>query len=308
MGDRDFQWVFSGLWSCKTALTESPSGTALEGTNCTWLFYGSPAWALQTPRSRFHSAHGGQAWHIPLQPLTFPLSLNCSTLQETHSSCPQVRLKQLDPFQAQVGGKAPAPGDEVGRGSQAWEQAVSCGKGAIQGWETSLAPAWMRAQCISGPLPWRRQALGGKSCEMWEEEPGWRLPGNFNSVLDELPALGFCCRAQPANDETSDPPQAHSVHLSICWRSLLLASCPDCPANTWVSCGSTPKGCPKKSHCSQHRFAGAGFDPWDWAGAAAQIFLNQTGFLSTTQEKNANLPNALQEEGTRAGSGREGAQ
>lgn len=54
--------------------------------------------------------------------------------------------------------------------------------------------------------------MGGKSCEMWEEEPGWRLPGNFNSALDELPALCFCCRAQPANDKTSDPPQAHSVH------------------------------------------------------------------------------------------------
>lgn len=35
-------------------------------------------------------------------------------------------------------------------GSQAWEQPVSYGKGAIQGWETSLAPAWMRAQCILG--------------------------------------------------------------------------------------------------------------------------------------------------------------
>lgn len=184
--------------------------------------------------------------HPPV-PLGFPLSLNCSTLQETRSSCPQAQLKQLDPFQVRAGGKAPAPGDEVGRGSQAWEQPVSYGKGAIQGWETSLAPAWMRAQCISGPLPWRRQTLGGKSCEMWEEEPGWRLPGNFNSALDELPALCFCCRAQPANDKTSDPPQVHSVHLSICLSSLLLASCPDCPARTWVPCGSTPKASPKQA-------------------------------------------------------------
>lgn len=48
--------------------------------NCTnLLFHGSPAWAPQTPCSQFHSTHWGQAWHIPLQPLTFPLSLNCST-------------------------------------------------------------------------------------------------------------------------------------------------------------------------------------------------------------------------------------
>lgn len=141
VGDRDFQWVFSGLWSCKTALTESPSGTVPEDTNCTLLFYGSPAWAHQTPCSQFHSNHWGQAWHIPLQPLTFPLSLNCSIFQETRSSCPQVQLKQLNLFQAQAGGKAPAPGDEVGRGCQAWEQPVSYGKGAIQGWEMSLTPA-----------------------------------------------------------------------------------------------------------------------------------------------------------------------
>lgn len=148
VGARGFQRVFSGLRSCKTALTKPPSGTAPEDTICTLLFHGSPAQALQTPCSQFRSTHWSQAWHIPLQPLAFPLPLNCSTLQETCSGCSQVQLKP-----AWVWGKAPAPGDEVRRApsSQAWEQAISYGKGAIQGWETSRASAWMRAQCVLGP-------------------------------------------------------------------------------------------------------------------------------------------------------------
>lgn len=83
-------------------------------------------------------AHPPAATHIPtITELFYP--------QETHSSDRQVQLKQPDPFPAQAGGKAPAPGDEVGRSpsSQAWEQPVSYGKGAMQGRETSLAPAWM---------------------------------------------------------------------------------------------------------------------------------------------------------------------
>lgn len=48
---------------------------------------------------------------------------------------------------------------------------------------------------------------------------------------------------------------------------------------------SIPEGQPGMSRPSQQRFAGAGFDLWDWAGAAAQIFLNQPGFLSTTARK-----------------------
>lgn len=174
--------------------------------------------------------------------------------------------------------------------------------------------AWPQPGCeccaFWAALPWRRQALGGKSCEMWEEEPGWRLPGNFNSALDELPALCFCCRAQPVNDTTSDPPQAHGVHLSIhLFEEFAPGLVPGLPCKDMDPPGSIPTDQPKTRHCSRHRFAGAGSDPWDWAGAAAQIFLNQTGFLSTIQEKkNANLPNALQEGGTRAGSGREGAQ
>lgn len=85
------------------------------------------------------------------------------------------------------------------------------------------------------------------------------------------------------------PKHIVSICPSICSRNLLLASCLDCPARTWVPRGRTPKGQPKTSRGSRHRFAGAGFDPWDWAGAASQIFLNRTEFLSTTQEKKCKL-------------------
>lgn len=132
--------------------------------------------------------------------------------------------------------------------------------------------------------------MGGKSCEMWEEEPGWRLPGNFNSVLDELPAIGFCCRAQPANDKTSDPHQAHSVHLSICWRSLLLASCPDCPAKKDVGpLWQHPKGRPKKSYCSQHRFAGQDLTRGTGLALLHRYFSTRQDFCQQHKKKKCKL-------------------
>lgn len=99
-----------------------------------------------------------------------------------------------------------------------------------------------------------------------------------------------------------------SICPSICSRNLLWPRAQIALQGCGSPVAGPPKASPKQATVPSTDFTGTGFDPWDWAGAASQIFLNQTEFLSTTQEKNANLPNALQEEGTRAGSGREGAQ
>lgn len=166
----------------------------------------------------------------------------------------------------------------------------------ITGKETSSEK---RARPVSGcklgafwtPLSLKPAELEWKSCEMRKEALRWRLPGNFNSVLDELPALCFCCRAQPANDKTSaGPPPAHGILLSICPpQGLAHSLVPGVPCKAMGPHGSITEGQSRNKLLFPERFAGAGFDPWDWVGAAARIFLNQPGFLSTTaRKKNAN--------------------
>lgn len=226
-GGQEFQQVSSGLGRCKTALREPPAGAAPGGTAYAFLLQGSPAQALQTLHGQLSFTRRGQLQHPtfpqapsrppPLTPpATFPLGKHCFHPPGTQGSCPWVQQKQPDLFPA-CGGRRRLP-----RGTRRGEllaprrgnEPRSYEKRPIQQ-EASLAPARLQAGRTAAPPPWSQQTWGGKSCEMREEELGWRLPGNFNSALDELPALCFCRGVQSANDKMSGSLQACGVHLSV---------------------------------------------------------------------------------------------